>query len=604
MTTSVQTTGATAIDTAAPWWAAAVIYQIYPRSFADANADGMGDLAGVTERLPYLSTLGVDAVWLSPFYVSPQADAGYDVADYRNVDPLFGTLADFDTMLAAAHARGIRVIVDLVPNHTSDEHAWFQKALAASPGSAARDRYIFRDGCGERGEQPPNNWQSVFGGPAWTRLKSSPTDDDAGSPAGAQWYLHLFDTKQPDLNWDNPEVQAEMVSVLKFWLDRGVDGFRIDVAHGLIKAEGLPDWSGRAAMVAGDGTAEAANLPPEEELSAREGNPPPPEEEQSPMFDQDGVHEIYREWNKVLQEYSGDRMLVAEAWVEPASRLARYVREDEMHQAFNFDFLLAGWDAPQMAVSIVESLKAASSVGAPSTWVLSNHDTVRHPTRFGLKDPTTFPKGISGDDEQPDEALGLSRGRAGTMIMLALPGSAYIYQGEELGVPEHTTLAAEVRQDPSFFRTGGKESGRDGARVPLPWVADAPGYGFGDHAAGNGKPKAEPGAEPWLPQPDSFAAYAADQQIGAAGSTYELYRSLLELRGQYRLGTGRLIWSKFNAPDDGILSFSNGELLVLANMGTETAPLPAGYVVLIASEVEAAANGQLRANAAVWLVRV
>lgn len=545
------------------WWQDAVIYQIYPRSFADGNGDGMGDLAGVTSRLDYLKALGIDAIWLSPFYRSPQADAGYDVADYRQVDPLFGSLDDFDLMLAESHARDLRVIVDLVPNHTSDEHEWFVEALTAGPGSVARERYIFRDGKGENGELPPNNWQSIFGGIAWTRVL-----DAAGQPG--QWYLHLFDSKQPDLNWNNPEVHAEMTSVLRFWLDRGVDGFRVDVAHGMVKAAGLPDWDGAAAMVEGDSGDSAMNPP-------------------SPFFDQEGVHEIYRAWNKVLKEYDGDRMLVAEAWVEPAERLVRYIREDEMQQAFNFEFLLAGWDAQRFADAISNSLAAVAVVGAPSTWVLSNHDTVRQSTRFGLSDPTTFPKGISASDEQPNEQLGLARARAATAIKMALPGSAYVYQGDELGLPEHTTLAAEVRQDPAFARTGGQEIGRDGCRVPLPWQAEKPGYGFSGEAA----------AEPWLPQPETFGRYAADLQEGAPGSTLELYRQLLKLRRSEQLGLGSLLWGELNDPQNGVLSFENGPVTVLANFSQTAVELPAEKTVLLHSAQ--ATPGFLAPNSTVWL---
>lgn len=557
--------------TVSPWWADAVIYQIYPRSFADGNADGMGDLPGVRSRLPYLRKLGVDAIWLSPFYVSPQADAGYDVADYRDVDPLFGTLDDFDSMLAEAHESGMKVIVDLVPNHTSDEHEWFKSARHAAIDSPERDRYIFRDGKGDHGELPPNNWQSIFGGNAWTRLEDG------------QWYLHLFDTKQPDLNWDNPEVRAEMVSVLRFWLDRGVDGFRIDVAHGMVKAEGLPDWAEQTHMIDGgnsDKSDAALNQTP-------------------PYFDQPGVHEIYREWNRVLAQYDGDRMLVAEAWVEPAERLFRYVRHDEMQQAFNFDFLLAGWDAAQLTESITESLTEAGKVGAPSTWVMSNHDTVRHTSRFGLEDPTQFPKGLGTDHEQPDEELGLSRGRAAALVMLGLPGSAYIYQGDELGLPEHTTLPNGVREDPTFARTNGTEIGRDGCRVPLPWIAEAPGFGFGMYDA-----VSAPGAAPWLPQPTSFAGYAADTQVDVSGSTYELYRDALSLRRGHELGRGTLEWTPLNSPQEGVLSYRNGVVLVLANMGAATIELPHDHRVVLASNGSAVDDGRLTTNASVWLVPI
>ncbi|MEV7636135.1 glycoside hydrolase family 13 protein [Pseudarthrobacter enclensis] len=560
------------------WWEDAVVYQIYPRSFADGNGDGMGDLSGVTSRLPYLERLGVDAVWLSPFYKSPQADGGYDVADYRQVDPLFGSLADFDTLLREAHGRGLKVIVDLVPNHTSDEHVWFQEALATPAGSTARDRYIFRAGRDREpgsgdGSNPPNNWKSIFGGPAWTRTTAAD-----GSPG--EWYLHLFDTKQPDLNWDNPEVQEEMRSVLRFWLDRGVDGFRVDVAHGLVKEPGLPDWDGAAAMVEGTaarpdplrpGDAPGAHTDAEEPHRAVSPAYPP-----SPFFDQDGVHDIYRDWHNVLSGYGPDRMMVAEAWVEPAERLARYVRPDEMQQAFNFDFLLAGWHAERMAEAIEASLAAAASVGAPCTWVLSNHDTVRHTTRFGLSDPTAFPKGLGPDDEQPDPALGLARARAATLVSLALPGSAYLYQGEELGLPEHTTLSAEARQDPTFFRTRGAEIGRDGCRVPLPWQTDAPGFGFPQVSGGTA-------ADPWLPQPDSFGPHAADLQDAEEGSTLELYRAALALRKAEHLGTGTAEWAEPHAPGSGVLAFTNRKVLVLANMGFASTPVPDGYAVVLSS---------------------
>src|SRR3954447_20923579 len=374
------------------WWRDAVIYQVYPRSFADASGDGIGDLPGVTSRLEHLAELGVDAVWLSPFYRSPQADAGYDVADYRDVDPLFGTLADFDELLERAHGLGLRVIVDLVPNHTSDEHVWFQAALASAPGSPERARYHFREGQGADGSLPPNNWESIFGGAAWTRL-----------PDG-QWYLHLFDSRQPDLNWDNPQVHAEFEDVLRFWLDRGVDGFRVDVAHGMVKAPGLPDWDGHVTMIEGSDDVE-----PTDTVSGA-GN-------QGPMFDQDGVHDIYRAWHQVLAEYPGDRALVAEAWVEPLSRLTRYVRPDEMQQAFNFAFLATHWDAPALRTVVEASYNAADVVGAPTTWVLSNHDVVRHASRLGLRAAGSRPNGIGVGDEQPDEALGLRRARAASLLM-------------------------------------------------------------------------------------------------------------------------------------------------------------------------------------------
>ena len=547
--------------TTTEWWRTAVIYQVYPRSFADSDGDGIGDLPGITARLPYLAQLGVDAVWLSPFYPSPQADAGYDVSDYRGVDPLFGTLEDCDRLLRDAHALGLRMIVDLVPNHTSDAHAWFQAAVASAPGSPERARYIFRDGQGPDCALPPNNWKSVFGGSAWSRW-----------PGDNQWYLHLFDHRQPDLDWQHPEVRAEFEDVLRFWLDRGVDGFRVDVAHGLIKAPGLPDWDQQVSMV-GEGTDDdGVNM--------------------GPMWDQEGVHEIYRDWRRVLDAYPGDRMMVAEAWVRPQAHLARYVRPDEMHQAFNFDYLLARWDAPTLRRVIDASLEAAASVGAPTTWVMSNHDTVRHTARLGLSKPGTRPKGIDSNAEQPDEALGLRRARALAFLTLALPGSAYIYQGEELGLPEHTTLDATYRQDPAFHRTGGAETGRDGCRVPVPWVADAPSFGFG------------PGPAAWLPQPENFAGYAVDQQDDRPGSTLELYRALLRLRREHALGNGQLRWQE---GEHDMLVLDNGLVRVVINLGFNEAMLPAGKLLISSLAPEGQAlemPTRIQGNSAVWLALV
>lgn len=570
----------------AEWWREAVIYQVYPRSFADGDGDGIGDLPGITARLPHLVELGIDALWLSPFYRSPQKDAGYDVTDYRAVDPLFGTLDDFDTLLEAAHAQGIRVIVDLVPNHTSDQHVWFQAALANPAGSAERARYIFRDGKGTDGATPPNNWQSIFGGPAWTRL---PASDDDG-PAGPQWYLHLFDTSQPDLDWTNPEVRSEFEDVLRFWLDKGVDGFRIDVAHGMVKAEGLPDWSGKTSMV--EGTERPAEQPvdpgaPEDGAVDTSVN--------GPMFDQDGVHEIYRAWHQVLAEYEGDRCLVAEAWVEPMERLARYVRPDEMHQAFNFAFLTTEWSAEPLRHVVTESLEMADTVGAPTTWVLSNHDVSRHASRLGYADPSQRPAGTAGikpTDPQPDEELGLRRARAASLLMLGLPGSAYLYQGEELGLPDHTMIPAEARQDPSFFRTNGEEIGRDGCRVPLPWEADAPGFGFG------------PTGATWLPQPPSYGTYAADRQHGVEGSTFEMYRRALAVREPEQLGSGSLAWIDEYAESADVVALRNRGVVVLANLGSTPLALPVGTEVLVASgplgETENAQQVTVPQDTTVW----
>ncbi|WP_406402998.1 glycoside hydrolase family 13 protein [Streptomyces sp. NBC_00879] len=496
------------------WWRDAVIYQVYVRSFADSDGDGIGDLRGTTQRLPYLAQLGIDAVWLTPFYASPQADGGYDVADYRAVDPLFGNLADADDLVRTAHELGMRVIVDIVPNHTSDQHPWFRAALAgptSQSAGSARERYHFRPGKGPAGELPPNDWESVFGGPAWTRT------------ADGEWYLHLFAPEQPDLNWDNREVHEEFESVLRFWLDLGVDGFRIDVAHGMVKAAGLPDI----------GHKEQARLIGAQKL---------------PFFDQDGVHEIHRSWRRLLDSYPGDRIGVAEAWAPSPDRLALYVRPDELHQAFNFQFLRCPWDPAAMRAVIDESLTATASVGATTTWVLSNHDVVRHPTRYG------------------GGRRGLRRARAAALLMLALPGSAYVYQGEELGLPEVTDLPDEVRQDPAFFRAAGQDGFRDGCRVPIPWAGQEPPYGFG------------PGSS-WLPQPGSWRELSVEAQSADPYSTLELYRSALELRR--RLPGGPMRWLPGS---DGLLALSRPGLVCTLNTTGSVIEIPLPGRLLLCSD--------------------
>ncbi|UNO42450.1 glycoside hydrolase family 13 protein [Streptomyces sp. MST-110588] len=504
------------------WWRDAVIYQVYVRSFADSDGDGIGDLRGARARLPYLRDLGVDAVWLTPFYASPQADGGYDVADHRAVDPVFGDLQDADDLVRTAHGLGLRVIVDIVPNHTSDRHPWFQDP------ALARERYIFRPGKGPAGELPPNDWESVFGGPAWTRTERG------------DWYLHLFAPEQPDLNWANPDVQAEFESILRFWLDLGVDGFRIDVAHGMIKAPGLPDI----------GHKEQAKLIGSQVL---------------PFFDQDGVHEIHRSWRRLLDSYGGERIGVAEAWAPDARRLALYVRPDELHQAFNFPFLTAGWGAAALRPVIDDCLAATASVGAPATWVLSNHDVVRHTTRLGS----------------------LRRARAATLAMLALPGSAYLYQGEELGLPEVTDLPDEVRQDPAFFRGTGQDGYRDGCRVPLPWSGQEPPYGFG------------PGGS-WLPQPPSWRELTVAAQTGDPASTLELYRSALALRRRLPgLGDGTMTWVP--APE-GVLAFTRRGVLCTLNTLSHPVEIPLPGRPLLSSEPVTTAGGTARVpgDSCIW----
>lgn len=538
------------------WWRTAVIYQIYPRSFSDSSGDGIGDLPGVTAHLGDLETLGVDAIWLSPFQRSPQKDAGYDVADYCDVDPLFGTLADFDEMLAQAHARAIRIIVDLVPNHSSDKHEWFQAALAAGPGSRERARYMFRDGRGESGELPPNNWESVFGGPAWSRVREAD-----GTPG--QWYLHLFDASQPDFDWSNEEVREEFRRILRFWLDRGVDGFRVDVAHGLVKQAGLPDYT------------------PDPDAGSMGGDAI-----DVPYWGQPEVHEIYRDWHMLLAEYDGDRALCAEAWLPTIEQTALWVRPDEMHQAFNFEYLETPWDAPKLRAVIDESLRAYGKVGAPSTWVLSNHDVVRHASRLALTADNPQGDGIGPlSPGKPDPVLGLRRARAATSLMLALPGSAYIYQGEELGLPEVIDLPDSARQDPTWFRTDGERYGRDGCRVPIPWDAAGPAYGF------------SPTGASWLPQPPEWAGLSRSAQAGVEGSTLSLYQALIAQRRAHALGAGALEWHE--GVGDAVLRFHNGAVTVVANLGTTEIELPEGELILSSEPLD---GRTLPPDTTAWLV--
>jgi len=523
------------------WWRSGVIYQIYPRSFADFNGDGIGDLRGISQRLDSLAQLGIDAIWLSPFYSSPQKDAGYDVSNYVDVDPIFGTLADFDELLDKAHSLKIKVMIDLVPNHSSDQHQWFQDALAAAPNSPERAFYHFKDGKGEAGELPPNNWVSMFGGPAWTRV----TEAD-GTPG--QWYVHLFDSSQPDLNWGNKKVQEAFEDILRFWLDRGVDGFRVDQPHAMAKAAGLPDHP--YVMEAGAGFIEGRENPP--------------------MWFQEEVHEIFRSWRKILESYDGDRAMCGEAYVLPLSFMAKWVRKDEFHQTFNFRFLDAGWDAKTLFDAIQESFEAFDAVGAPSTWVLNNHDVIRHASRFGGDyGRATASDGIGPNQPQPDNELGLQIAKGATMFMLALPGASYLYQGEELGLPEHTTLEDSYRQDPTFFRTSGKRVGRDGCRVPLPWEPAGESNGFSE----TGKS--------WLPQPASYRVLARSNQELEPDSTLELYKKALQIRKTLGLGQGSFDWLPDHIGPES-LGFKNQGVMVIYNFGDE--PIEITGEVLLASE--------------------
>ncbi|WP_424216565.1 glycoside hydrolase family 13 protein (plasmid) [Streptomyces sp. BI20] len=519
------------------WWRTAAIYQVYPRSFADADDDGTGDLAGVRARLPYLAALGVDAVWFTPWYLSPLADGGYDVADYRTIDPAFGTLAEAEKLIAEAAALGIRTIVDIVPNHVSDEHPWFRAALAAGPGSPERELFHFRPGRGPDGSLPPNDWPSQFAGATWTRV-----------PDG-EWYLHLFTPHQPDLNWAHPVVRREHEDVLRFWFERGVAGVRIDSAALCAKDPALPDLDGRP------------------------GEPWPGEVH--PYIDRDELHEIYRSWRAVADEHGA--VFVGEVWLPDAERFARYLRPDELHTAFNFSFMSCPWDAERLRAGIDETLAAHAPVGAPATWVLCNHDVTRTVTRYGRAD-TRFDFALKEFGTPTDLALGTRRARAAALLTLALPGSVYLYQGEELGLPEAEVPRDRI-QDPMHFRSGGRDPGRDGCRVPLPWTS-------------------RPWTEPWLPQPEDWAEYAADAQERDPDSMLSLYRAALRLRREAGgFGGPGLTW--LPAPER-VLAFAREDGLVcVVNLAPHPVPLPAGTPVLSSGPLPD--PGTLPPDTAAWL---
>jgi alpha-glucosidase len=515
-----------------PWWSRAVFYQVYPRSFRDSDGDGVGDLDGVTAGLDYLSRLGVDALWLNPVMVSPMTDHGYDVADPRDVDPLFGGIGALDRLIEAAHARGIRITMDLVPNHTSSRHPWFQAALAAGPGSTQRERYLFRDGKGPGGLHPPNNWVSVFGGPAWTRV-----EEPDGNPG--QWYLHLFDAEQPDLNWENPEIFDDLEKTLRFWLERGVDGFRIDVAHGMAKPPGLPDM---------------ANIDPKM-LAANENDP---------RFDHDGVHDIHRAIRSVLDDHP-DAVAIGEIWVFDNAQFAKYLRPDELHLGFNFRLVRAEFDADEIRIAVENSLAAADLAGSAPTWTLSNHDVDREVSRYG------------------DGGVGLARARAMALVMLALPGTVFIYNGEELGLP-NVDLPDEVLQDPVWERSGHEERGRDGCRVPMPWSGAAPPFGFSTNE------------DTWLPMPADWSRLTVEAQDGVTDSTLSLFRRAIELRHRRGALGERIEWL---GAQDGALAFRSSDGLVcVLNASTRAIALPDGGL-LIASQ--ALVDGKLPPDAAAWV---
>ena len=527
------------------WWRDAAIYQVYVRSFADGTGDGVGDLAGIRANLAHLRELGVDAIWFNPWYPSPMADAGYDVSDFRDIDPAFGTLAEAEALIADAHALGLRVIIDVVPNHCSAAHPWFREALAAGPGSAARELFWFRPGRGRKGDEPPNNWRSIFGGPAWTRVEDG------------EWYLHLFAPEQPDLNWTNPKVREEFEDILRFWFNRGVDGVRIDSAGLVSKDPSLADFD--------------------------PARPPVPH----PFDDRDEVHEIYQGWRAVADGYPDPRVLIGEIWLPDVERFMLYLRADEMHTAFNFDFLGCAWDAGALVGVIDATLAAHAPVRAPATWVLSNHDVIRHVTRYGRAD-TTFTHQHRQHAVPSDRALGTRRARAAALLYLALPGSAYIYQGEELGLWEVEDIPENLLQDPIFRRTHGAERGRDGCRVPLPWSGSQPPFGF-----------SPPGSRaPWLPQPARWRDFSVAAQCGDPASMLELYRAALRLRRtEPALGDGAMAW--LPAPE-GVLAFARAPgFACLANLSAHPVDLPAHTGILVASGP--LAGGRLPTDTAVWL---
>jgi alpha-glucosidase len=530
------------------------MYEVYLRSFADGNGDGIGDLPGLRARLPYLRGLGVDGIWITPWYTSPMKDGGYDVADYREIDPLFSTLGDAKALIADAHDHGLRIIVDFLANHTSDEHPWFQEALKARPGSPERDRYHFRDGRGTGGEERPSDWISAFGGPAWTRV----TEPD-GTPG--QWYLHLFAPAQPDLNWDNPQVRAEFECVLRFWFDLGLDGLRVDAASGFAKDPDLPDFGFLAEDI----------FTPVKWTGA-------------PLWDVEGVHDIFRSWRAIADSYEGDRVYVGEVVVNGPQRLARYMRPDELHTTFNLDFLKSPLEADSIRHTIDSTLAAFADVGAPATWALSNHDETRHLTRYG-REFTGVPLPPKYPADPTDRALGERRARAMLLVMLALPGSAYLYQGEELGLWEVEDLPDEAIQDPVWESSGNTIRGRDGCRVPLPWSGITPPFGF------------TPGpADPWLPQPEAWRDHTAETEAADDGSMLAFYRKALALRhARFERSEARLEWLE---TPPGVLAFDrSGGPRCVVNLSDQ--PFGLTGEVLLASE--GLHGGQLPPDAAAWV---
>jgi alpha-glucosidase len=532
----------------------------------DSDGDGEGDLPGVISRLDYLVGLGVDAIWLSPFYPSPLADGGYDVADARDVDPRFGTLADACRLIDTAHAKGLKVIVDVVPNHVSVAHKWFQAAIQAPAGSPEHARFHVLPGRGAGGEQPPNNWIGVFGGSAWSPMPHGARDE----MGNLLWYLHVFDSSQPDLNWTNPEIVADSEETLRFWLELGVDGFRVDVAFGLAKDMTYSDHPDPQSVI------HAMRL----DLNDGVQRDPDPRAAliNAPFFDRDEVHEVYRRWRTILDSYPGPRIAVAEAWAYPVERAMAYARPDELHQVFNFDFLLVQWAAEDMRRVIASVLEAVAIVGAPASWVLSNHDTPRVVTRLG------------------GGPLGQARALALAHVAHFLPGCVYIYNGEELGLPD-AEIPADRRADPIWFRSGGTDPGRDGARAPMPWRGATPPYGFSRN----------PGT--WLPAPPGWADRTVESESSDPGSHLNHYRRMIAVRRSHPDLSDPGSAFSATVPIPGLLRIERGSAVCLAN--TSDAPirmegsLSARSRILVASNADTPALSEdglvIPTDTCIWL---
>jgi alpha-glucosidase len=535
------------VEDAERWWRDAVVYQLYVRSFADGNGDGVGDLAGVRSRLGYLRELGVDAIWFNPWYASPLHDGGYDVADYRAIEPSFGTLAEAEALITEALALGIRTIIDIVPNHVSDQHPWFIEAHHGGPGSAMRDRFWFHRGRGPAGGEPPNNWRSHFGETAWTRTKNP--DGTRGD-----WYLHLFSPAQPDLNWEHPAVRREHEDILRFWFDRGAAGIRIDSAALATKDSALPDL--------------ADDVAPGEH----------------PFVDRDDLHDIYREWRTIADEYEPARVLIGEVWLDDRERFARYLRPDELHGAFNFDFLACPWEAAALRSCIDDTLRSHAPVDAPPSWVLSNHDVTRVVTRYGRAD-TSFAFAAKRIGTPTDLELGTRRARAAILLVAALPGTLYVYQGEELGLPEVEDLPTEHIQDPMHFQSGGTDPGRDGCRIPLPWDGEAAPYGFGPA-----------GSEPWLPQPASWSELSVASELADPSSMLELYRAAIAARRSVERADLSFEWLP-SEPD--VLAFRRGDVACVVNLSPDPTSTPPGREIVVSGP--RTPDGALPPDTAVWI---